>query len=212
LPNGFSGNSNTASIVLSIDTTAQSGNIYIKGQNVCGFGPQISKYVIVSMIPPPPIITQSGNTLISSSAYGNQWYNTNKSLIPGAVFQNFTPQATGDYYVNVKVGQNSNTSPVFHFILNSITESKKPVVTSLKIFPNPFSKSTTFTYTLKEKQKVNLSIYDITGRIVKQLVSEDQTQCEHALTFDAVNLQAGVYFYRLRVGDEVATGKVILAK
>jgi len=85
-------------------------------------------------------------------------------------------------------------------------------ISNLKVFPNPFSNTTTFTYTLKENQKVNLSIYDITGRMVKQLVNENQSQGEHALSFNAAGLQAGIYYYRLEAGDEVATGKLILSK
>jgi len=85
-------------------------------------------------------------------------------------------------------------------------------ISNLKVFPNPFSNTTTFTYKLKENQKVNLCIYDITGRLVKQLVNENQSQGEHTLSFNAAGLQAGIYYYRLEAGDEVATGKLILSK
>jgi ligand-binding sensor domain-containing protein len=107
---------------------------------------------------------------------------------------------------------NSNIQSLPIMVKNCTGIEENNSIANLKVFPNPFTNSTAFTYILKEYQHVDLMIFDITGRLVKQLVNENQTQGEHSFTFNAGNLQAGVYYYRLRLGNEVATGKFILAK
>ena len=203
LPNGFSGTSNTNSINISIDTSAQSGNIYIKGQNVCGFGPQVSKFVYVNSTPPPPIISQVGNTLYSSSAFGNQWYNTSKSLIFGATSQTFSPQTSGDYYVVVTVGQHtSGTSGIFHFILNSLSETD---IYKMSIYPNPATNSLTINLSqLQGLQNATVIIYDIQGKqLLHENISQSQTQ------IDISSFAKGIYIVKLQTDKECLQSKFV---
>ncbi len=177
--------------------------------------------------------------IIISLDNGNNWHFSNNSAMEIVLANNLIFAATwnGVYYSS-DFGINWTSLGLSNYIINSLTTDsiflyvgsrgsgvwKRPLsdfvgikeitnpVTNLKVFPNPFSNTTTFTYTLKENQKVNLSVYDITGRIVNQLVNENQMQGEHTLSFNAAGLQAGVYYYRLEAGDEVSTGKLILSK
>jgi hypothetical protein len=64
---------------------------------------------------------------------------------------------------------------------------------------------------------VDLGVYDVSGRRVKQLVRGELTPGSYAITWNGRDdgnrtLSSGIYFYRLRVGGKVAQGKMILVK
>jgi len=59
---------------------------------------------------------------------------------------------------------------------------------------------------------VNLSVYDMAGRRVAELVNGRQEAGVHRLTFDGSNLATGVYLARIQVGGQVQVGKLMLVK
>jgi photosystem II stability/assembly factor-like uncharacterized protein len=79
-------------------------------------------------------------------------------------------------------------------------------------YPNPFNPSTVIDYQLRTNCFVILEIYDVLGREVKKLVNERQNAGSHSATFNAYDLPAGVYLYRLRAGESIETKKMILVK
>jgi hypothetical protein len=79
-------------------------------------------------------------------------------------------------------------------------------------YPNPFNPSTTIKYELPKSSVVTLSVYDILGREVSVLVNERRDAGVHEVKFDASGLASGVYFYRLRGEDFVATRRLMLLK
>jgi hypothetical protein len=79
-------------------------------------------------------------------------------------------------------------------------------------YPNPFNPKTTIKYCIPRADMVILNIYDITGRLVKSLVSEYQKEGLHSIEFDGSNCASGIYFYRLVSGDFVASKKMVLLK
>ncbi len=79
-------------------------------------------------------------------------------------------------------------------------------------YPNPFNPTTQIAFSVKEASFVNLSIHNILGQEVQQLVSERMASGNHQITFDAQNLPSGVYIYRLTVGQRSITKKMILLK
>ena len=79
-------------------------------------------------------------------------------------------------------------------------------------YPNPFNPSTTFSYSLPKVGKVNLKVFDITGREVVTLVNGMQSAGQHQVVFNAKDLTSGVYFARLTAGDFRQTRKVLLTE
>ena len=80
-------------------------------------------------------------------------------------------------------------------------------------YPNPFNPTTTIEFSLAEKSKVLLKVYDILGHEVATLVDgEMQAGILHRVPFDASRLSSGVYFYRLEANDNVQVKKLILTK
>lgn len=80
-------------------------------------------------------------------------------------------------------------------------------------YPNPFNPSTKIEFRLGSASSVNLTVFDILGREVATLIS-DQTyqQGSHTVQFDATNLSSGIYLYRLEANGFVQTRKMMLIK
>jgi hypothetical protein len=79
-------------------------------------------------------------------------------------------------------------------------------------YPNPFNPATTISFTLPVPGRLILGVYDISGRLVAKLVNGWREVGKHEVTFDASDLNSGVYFYSLRAGDYSAVKKMVLVK
>jgi hypothetical protein len=64
-------------------------------------------------------------------------------------------------------------------------------------YPNPFNPSTTIDFTLALDSKVNLKIFNVLGQEVAQLLNTDLSAGSHTITFNAANLNSGIYFYKI---------------
>jgi hypothetical protein len=79
-------------------------------------------------------------------------------------------------------------------------------------FPNPFNSNTKLKYSLLQKSHVNISVYDITGQLVKVLINRKVEKGEYEILWDANNLSSGVYFYKLSTDDQIIIRKSLLIK
>ena len=79
-------------------------------------------------------------------------------------------------------------------------------------YPNPFNPTTNISFTLPSKWLVLLKVYDLVGREVATLVSEELMAGNHTRQWNAANMSSGVYFYRLQVGSFTETKKLILLR
>jgi len=99
---------------------------------------------------------------------------------------------------------------------DEITRSK-PILTdgviTTSAYPNPFNPSTQLSFTLPHAATVRLSVFDLQGKEVAKLVNGTFKEAgSHQVQFDAGNLPSGVYFYRIVVGNFVATKRIQLLK
>ena len=84
-------------------------------------------------------------------------------------------------------------------------------------YPNPFNPFTTLRYDLPEDGLVDITIYDMLGNVVSNLINTNQSSGYKSIQWDATNNQgepvsAGVYLYKIQAGDFVDTKKMILLK
>ena len=79
-------------------------------------------------------------------------------------------------------------------------------------YPNPFNPSTRIDYKLPEGGPVRLTIYDMQGREVTELVGGFRTAGRHTVRFDARALPSGAYVYRLVTPKEIRHAIMTLAK
>ena len=68
-------------------------------------------------------------------------------------------------------------------------------------YPNPFNPSTKISYSLAVNSKVKLTVYNVLGETVATLVNATDPAGNHEVTFNGINLNSGIYFYRLEAAD-----------
>jgi FlgD Ig-like domain len=83
--------------------------------------------------------------------------------------------------------------------------------------PNPFNPKTALTYSVKQTEHVGLSIYNLRGALVGQLVSGLREPGEYTIMWDGRDrsgaaLSSGVYFARFTAGDVVMTQRLVLVR
>jgi len=84
-------------------------------------------------------------------------------------------------------------------------------------YPNPFNPITNLSYDLREDSYVSITIYDLLGNVVSNLINTYQSSGYKTIQWNAKNNQgqsvsAGVYLYKIQAGDFVDTKKMILLK
>ena len=79
-------------------------------------------------------------------------------------------------------------------------------------YPNPFNPSTMINFSLGKSGQVTLSVYDLLGRQVAELVNGKMEAGVHEVNLDASELASGVYVYRLTAGGFVQSRKMVLLK
>ncbi len=127
-----------------------------------------------------------------------------------------------DYVVEVSDEEFTVISQAGEFVLNNTllsTDSKIiPEVFALhQNYPNPFNPVTSLRYDLPEDGLVNITIYDMMGRIVKTLVNSSQTAGYKSISWNAANdrnesVSAGLYLYTIQAGEFRQTKKMVLLK
>ncbi|OJX31349.1 MAG: hypothetical protein BGO86_03235 [Chryseobacterium sp. 36-9] len=78
----------------------------------------------------------------------------------------------------------------------------------LLVYPNPFTDKVTIAFDLKSNSDVNLTFYDVNGKVVKTLKS-DEKKGLNQLTIDTKDLRTGIYFYNLKTNSGESTGKLV---
>jgi hypothetical protein len=79
-------------------------------------------------------------------------------------------------------------------------------------YPNPFNPTTNISFTLPSRSLVSLKVFDILGREVAILASEELPSGTHTHQWNAAGLPSGFYFYRIQSGGFVETKKLVLLR
>lgn len=129
------------------------------------------------------------------------------------------PSAEGNqtlYATGMSARQQWNFSPDFTVSVSNATDVRDR--TDIKEFslkqnyPNPFNPATIISYELPEAADVKLTVTDILGREVAQLVNSYQQAGSYNINFDASALANGIYLYRIKAGSYVSIKKMTLIK
>jgi hypothetical protein len=78
--------------------------------------------------------------------------------------------------------------------------------------PNPFNPTTRISFFLPKEDHVRLYVYDVSGKLIEELVSGVRPAGEHVVEWNATRVASGVYFYRLVTGESQLTRKMLLMK
>lgn len=135
--------------------------------------------------------------------------NTKDTLYANGNSINSTGSSGGDQW-NFSVNKIIDITPLTS-IINTGSEVKGYGLN--QNYPNPFNPVTKISFSVKgERSKVKLTVFDITGRTVSELIDQELTEGNYEYTFDGNNLSSGLYFYELQAGDFREIKKMILSK
>ena len=125
------------------------------------------------------------------------------------------------YRVSAYVGYWTDQSNTTSIILGSLDINKdQPLAEGYKVyqnFPNPFNPTTTISYKLPKDSHVKVTIYDMMGRLVKNLISGYHISGYRTIKWDATNnkgesVSAGMYLYVVDAGEFKQVRKMLFIK
>ena len=82
--------------------------------------------------------------------------------------------------------------------------------TFLSTFPNPFKNIVTIQYNVKKNSYVKIDVYDLRGRLVKELLDEHKSSGSYEVEWNAGGMSSGIYFCKFTQGSKEEVRKLIL--
>jgi len=158
--------------------------------------------------------TQVGTDIDGEAAGDASGYSVSLSdfgdrIAIGAIINNGNGELAGHtriyhtYALDVTDHENSNSLP------NNLT--------LLPAYPNPFNPSTTLTYGIEKDSRVTISIYDINGNLITELLNTEQNKGWHSVVWKGTNISdkqvpAGIYISKITSNNTTKTNKLMLLK
>ena len=195
-----------APYTVNFDTLSIPGDTVSYFVSICNYGN--TNLSVSSVTSNNPVFTvESFPTTISANQFG---YAKVK----------FTPAAANTFYTGVITIINSDSTLNITLngvsgIVNGITPVAGEIPRSFSLYqnyPNPFNPVTNIKFSIPKSGFVKLDVYDINGKAVRTLVSQNLPAGSFIADFDASSLTSGVYFYRLTSGSFTETRRMILVK
>jgi hypothetical protein len=139
---------------------------------------------------------------------------------PQSVFYDSTADwDTEFYYCVTSVDSEKCESGFSNFVQIKLTaEVDQPILHLPENFelsqnyPNPFNPTTTIQYTLPEKARVKITIFNIMGQEVAKLIDDEIEPGFHSILWDARNIKSGIYIYRIEAGEYIRVKKCLMIK
>lgn len=117
--------------------------------------------------------------------------------------------------INTKITVESNHTShnLSNPILNEITSIQDNINDDfdLQVYPNPFNNKLFVYYNLLNKSQVTLSVFDINGKLVDELVNVEQQSGKYTRTWDSVSRHEGVYILKLQVDNAQKILRIVLS-
>ena len=151
---------------------------------------------------------------------------TNSSLTSNTKFVHYQVQGGGHLWFNYNWGFHASEELLNFFMQYSMTDfslsSKESELAPkkfalIKNYPNPFNPLTNISYELRKNSFVSITIYDMLGNVVNDIVSTKQSSGYKTVQWNATDnlgkpVSAGLYLYSIEAADFRQTKKMILLK
>lgn len=83
----------------------------------------------------------------------------------------------------------------------------------LQNYPNPFNPTTTISFNLQRRSRVSITVYDMLGQQVAELLNEVREAGQSSIQFDGSNHSSGLYLYKMQIDNkQIFTKKMMLLK
>lgn len=123
----------------------------------------------------------------------------------------YTYAASGTYVVTlIAYSPCGNDTLVQNINITVGVEDHIPAIANVLAYPNPFNGETTIAVTLNEKTNMNVTVFNMEGKLVANLFNGKATEGTHNLKFDAQQQPAGLYFARIVTDKSFKTVKLVV--
>ncbi len=90
-------------------------------------------------------------------------------------------------------------------------------ITNLSNYPNPFNPNTSISFSIRNDSNVELSIFNIKGQKITTLFNEHLSKGKHSIIWAGCDqnghqLSSGIYFYKIKAGDQESVKRMLLLK
>lgn len=173
-----------------------------------------------------PVKIPTGYTLRSRHVYDNTTANPdNPNSPPQNVIAGFSTTdemlfdafmfldyQTGDENINIASLLANDT--LLHPLTTSVKDISYPQIYSAA-YPNPFDRNIKIGYRISQSASVSVSVYNMYGGVVKKLSDTFETAGHYETEWNGKNdagekVSPGIYFYSIRAGKNVTSGKMVL--
>lgn len=114
--------------------------------------------------------------------------------------------------ITLQPGFTARAGAVFTASIAPVGSFTEPTIPGLfvRAFPNPFQDKTTIDYSLPAEGKVNHQLLDMQGQVIRQITGDEKEAAgQHYTQFDGANLPTGMYLYRIQVGKQSQTLRLL---
>lgn len=182
------------------------GEIWVKEdiRQIIRWNSNIQEAVKIELFKDGNFISVISDSLLSFTG-ANAW------TIPTSILEDSTYQIQITSISNPEI---SSISSEYFTIKNKPTsvdeEGHNNSKLSIRNYPNPFSKSTTFEYTIDSDSNIEINLYDLKGNFVAVIYNGFTSAGTHTLNWTNTELKSGTYIYEIRSGNYANSGKFII--
>ena len=139
----------------------------------------------------------------------NEYPGSNYIYNPGSGSEYITAMVAGSFW------ESCLPAPGINPIYKTASEDRTCLKNIFKLysnFPNPFNPVTTISFQLPEKSNVRISVYNIRGELVEELVNDQKVEGLHSITWNATGCSSGMYFYKIVANSYIDIKRMLLLK
>jgi len=155
----------------------------------------------------------NGTNIFKTTNQGNNWEIININVEEFSFFSNKRAYGLSENRI-LYTDNGWETYTIVDSVLVGV-EQNEGINYSYKLFqnyPNPFNSSTTIRFEIPNREKVRITLYNLTGELINELFDDELNVGAHEIYFNASNLSSGVYLYQIKTSNYVGTKKCILLK
>jgi hypothetical protein len=155
-----------------------------------------------------------GGGVYLSTNNGTSWNEVNIGLDTSAHFVTSLAVIGTNLFAGMYGGAGVWRRPISEMV-TAVNETKSEIPRSFSLsqnYPNPFNPATVISFTLPSKSFVSLKVFDIIGKEVATIVSEEMLAGNHSRQWNAAKMSSGIYFYRMHAGFFTETKKLVLIR
>jgi hypothetical protein len=139
------------------------------------------------------------------------------SITNGSLEQIIIEESIAICYVKVEILSNNDVDvSIKKNLMDNPTQVESLNTKSLiKYYPNPFTEEIFMKYEIQQKSNVNISVYNLSGQLIKVLTDEQKDSGEYVVNWDATNTSgimvgSGIYFYKFTMNDKLVDSQQLV--